>query len=268
MQTRCVSVVGYLNKEGLQSNFNFVTPVFRDLNGEPADINIQDLQMDTTVTIGNAKLSTLDNSNLRAAQVEYIWVPKSQFSKYGITGFDDKNGVWTIKSGSGRDTTYTVPAAEASILKAGTGIQLYVNGTGKALNLSGEVTDAQIELPTLSNFNFVGYPFPADGDIRDIQMDTTVTIGNAKFSTLDNSNLRAAQVEYIWVPRSQFSKYSIVGRDGDNGTWAIKEGSGRDTTYAEPTGDALILKAGSAIQLYVNGTGKKVYINAPYTLAK
>ena len=99
-------------------------------------------------------------------------------------------------------------------------------------------------------------------------MDASVGLGNAQFSTLDNSALRKAQVTYAWVPKSQFAKFKITGREGDNGTWAIKGKSGRDDTYTEPTGDALVLSAGSAIQVFVSATGKKVYINPPYTLSK
>ena len=246
--------------------------MFRDINGNPADVQIQDLQMDSSVsTVGGAKFMLLDSSDKRAAQVTYHWVPASEFTKYGITGFDGKNGVWAKQGGTDpRHPTYTVPTGDAAILKAGTGIQLNINGEGKALNLSGEVSDAQIVLTTVNNFNFIGYPFPTDGDIRDIQMDDTVsTVGGAKFMLLDNSDKRAAQVTYHLVPRDQFTKYGITGRDGDFGTWAKQGGTDpRHPTYTEPTGDALILKAGSAIQLNINGNGKKVYINPPYTLAK
>ena len=224
--------------------------------------------MDSSVTLGGASFSTLDNTALRANQVEYVWVPKSSYEDCKITGYENLNGVWAKQEGSGRNVTYTVPTGDAAILKAGTGIQLVVNGTGKALNLSGEVSDAQIVLTTVNNFNFIGYPFPTDGSVLDVQMDETVTLGGASFSTLDNTALRANIVEYVWIPESSYADCKVTGREGDNGVWAKQEGSGRNVTYTVPTGDAAILKAGSAIQLVVNGTGKKVYINPTYTLSK
>ena len=227
--------------------------------------------MDTTVTLGGATLALLDNSNLRKAITEqtYTWVPKSQYATCKIQGREGDNGAWALKVGSGRDAVYTIPTGEAAVIKAGTGLQLNINGTGKMLNLSGQVADEQIVIPAQNNFNFVGNPFPADCDVCDIQMDTTVTLGGATLAFLDNSNLRKAITEqtYTWVPKSQYATCKIQGREGDNGAWALKVGSGRDAVYTIPTGEDAVIKSGSTVQINVNGTGKFIFINPTYTLA-
>ena len=245
--------------------------MFRTVGGSAVDVQIQDLQMDASVGLSAATFSILDNSNLRKAITDqtYTWVPQSQYKTCKIQGREGDNGAWALKVGTGRDAVYTIPTGADAVIKAGTGIQLNVNGTGKMLNLSGQVTDEQVVIPAQNNFNFIGNPFPTDCDVCDIQMDTTVGLSGATLSFLDNSNLRKAITDqtYTWVPKSQYKTCKIQGREGDNGAWALKVGTGRDAVYTIPTGADALIKAGSSVQINVNGTGKFIYINPTYTLA-
>ena len=254
-----------------------MTPTFRAIDGSEAEFNIQDLQMDTSVGLGVAQFSILNADrkvDTAFQEKAHYWVPKSQFKTFGITGFDDKNGVWAVQGGPDpRHPTYTVPSAEASVLAAGTGIQIYINGTGKSFAFAGAVSDAQETIPTVKKYNFIGNCFPADCDIRDIQMDETVGLGVAQLTRLDADRKVDTTIQekaYYWVPASQYKTFGIVGREGDFGTWAIQGGPDpRHPTYTVPTTtEELTIKAGSAVQIYVNGTGKIVYVNPTYTLAK
>ena len=274
---RCVIAVGYLNKTDAVRKYNFVTAPFRAIDGSDEAFNIQDIQMDTSVTLGNAQLSILNADrkvNTTFQEKAHYWVPKSQFKTFGITGFDDKNGVWAIQDNTDpRNPKYTVPPAEVSVLAAGTGIQIYINGTGKSFAFAGAVTDAQMEIPAVRKYNFIGNCFPADCDIRDIQMDESVTLGNAQITRLNADRKVDATIQekaYYWVPASQYKTFGIIGRDGDFGTWAIQDNTDpRNPKYTVPTtADELTIKAGCAVQIYVNGTGKKIYVNPTYTLAK
>ena len=233
--------------------------------------------MDASVsTIGGAQLTILNADRKIDTEMmtkAHAWVPKSQFAKFGITGFDDKNGVWAIQGGTAKNPTYTVPTLEKSAFSAGTGIQVYITGSGKTFTFAGAVSDAQMEIPAVQKYNFIGNCFPADCDIRDIQMDESVsTIGGAQLTHLDADRKVDATIQekaYAWVPKSQFAKYGIVGREGDNGTWAIQGGTAKNPTYTVPTtAEALTIKAGGAVQVYVTGAGKKIYVNPTYTLAK
>ena len=231
--------------------------------------------MDTSVTLGGAQLSILNADrkvNTTFQEKAHYWVPKSQFKTFGITGFDDKNGVWAIAGDDPRNPTYTVPTLEKSVFSAGTGIQVYITGTGKSLTFAGAVTDAQMEIPAVRKYNFIGNCFPADCDIRDIQMDSTVTLGGAQLARLNADRKVDATIQekaYYWVPASQYKTFGIVGREGDYGTWAIAGDDPRNPTYTVPTtAEELTIKAGSAVQVYVTGTGKNIFVNPTYTLAK
>ena len=237
--------------------------------------------MDASVGLGAAQFSILNaDRKLDTTKQEkvYAWVPKSQFKTFGITGFDDKNGVWAIQSPdpkAPRKSIYTVPALEASVFSAGTGVQVYITGSGKSFTFSGSVTDAQMAIPAVKKYNFIGNCFPADCDIRDIQMDETVGLGAAQLQRLNADRKLDTTIQekvYAWVPASQYKTFGIVGREGDNGTWAIQAPDPKDprkSTYTVPTtAEELTIKAGSAVQVYVTGAGKTIFVNAPYTLAK
>ena len=142
LQTRCEIAVGYLNKEGLLNNFNFVTPVFRTVGGSAVDVQIQDLQMDASVGLSAATFSILDNSNLRKAITDqtYTWVPKSQYKTCKIQGREGDNGAWALKVGTGRDAVYTIPTGADALIKAGSSVQINVNGTGKFIYINPTYT--------------------------------------------------------------------------------------------------------------------------------
>ena len=230
--------------------------------------------MDASVLLGNAQLQCLNaDRKLDTTKQEkiYYWVPKNLFAAYGITGFDDKNGVWTLQNTVGKTTTYTVPSLEKSVFPAGTGFQVFLTLANKSFTFAGAVTDAQMVIPAVQKYNFIGNCFPADCDIRDIQMDETVLLGNAQLQRLNADRKLDTTIQekiYYWVPKNLYSAYGIVGREGDNGTWTIQNTVGKTTTYTVPTtAEELTIKAGSAVQIFVTLPNKTIFINPPYTLA-
>ena len=269
------NVVGYLNKTDAVQKYNFVTAPFRAINGSAAEFNIQDIQVDASVTTGGAQLYILNADrkvDTTFQEKAHAWVRKADFTKYGITGFDDKNGVWAIQGGTLKAPTYTVPTLEKSVFSAGTGIQVYFTLANKSFTFAGSVSDAQLAIPAVQKYNFIGNCFPADCDIRDIQMDETVTTGGAQFYRLNADRKLDTTIQekaYAWVKKSDFAKYGIVGREGDFGTWAIQGGTLKAPTYTVPTtAEELTIKAGSAVQVYVTLANKTIYVNPTYTLAK
>ena len=233
--------------------------------------------MDASVsTVGGAQLYILNADrkiNTEMMTKAHYWVPKAFFALYGITGFNDKNGVWAVQGGTIKNPTYTVPTLEKSVFPAGTGIQVYVTLANKSFTFAGAVTDAQMAIPAVQKYNFIGNCFPADCDIRDIQMDETVsTVGGAQLYRLNADRKLDTTIQekaYYWVPKAFYAIYGIVGREGDNGTWAIQGGTLKNPTYTVPTtAEELTIKAGSAVQVYVTLANKTIYVNPTYTLAK
>lgn len=263
------NIVGYQNKDAIKG-MNYVTHTFRNISG--GDLNVQDLQLDATVTDNFADFQRLNY--LGGSASCYSWRTAVAAKKLGLTVPEGLAGVWVLETttgeGRGAVTTYSLPEGEDAIVKDGDGFQIYIAEEGKQLMFAGAVEEKDMVQECRKGMNYVGNPFPQDISVQDFQLDATVTDNFADFQRLNY--LGGSACLYSWRTKEAAEKLGLTVPEGLFGVWVLEtttgEGRSQKTTYSLPEGEADTVKAGDAIQVFVAEEGKTITVLCPYELGK
>ena len=269
------NVVGYTTKAAAETGNRYVTATFVRVDGEKTDLQ-KDFQLDASVPTGAANIQLLDRNGIKT--VIYHWVKAVDCANQPtpIPVADGANGAWGIMDSyydeeEEMDVVFYKPIGQDVLFNAGDAVQLYT-GVGKAVTFAGQVSDDDLTCTNGQTGNFyIGNPFAADIEIRDVQMDASVPTGAANIQFLDRNGIKTAI--YHWVKAADCASQSTpiaLKNAADTGAWGIMdsyydEEEEMDVVFYKPIPETVTIVAGDAFQLF-SGVGKSAKIFAPYEL--
>ena len=268
-------MVGYTTKAAAETGNRYVTATFVRVDGEKTDLQ-KDFQLDASVPTGAANIQLLDRNGIKT--VIYHWVKAVDCANQPtpIPVADGANGAWGIMDSyydeeEEMDVVFYKPIGQDVLFNAGDAVQLYT-GVGKAVTFAGQVSDDDLTCTNGQTGNFyIGNPFAADIEIRDVQMDASVPTGAANIQFLDRNGIKTAI--YHWVKAADCASQSTpiaLKNAADTGAWGIMdsyydEEEEMDVVFYKPIPETVTIVAGDAFQLF-SGVGKSAKIFAPYEL--
>ena len=269
------NVVGYTTKAAAETGKRYVTATFVRVDGEKTDLQ-KDFQLDASVPTGAANIQLLDRNGIKT--VVYDWVKAGDCVKQPtpIPVADGANGAWGIMDSyydeeEEMDVVFYKPIGQDVLFNAGDAVQLYT-GVGKAVTFAGQVSDDDLTCTNGQTGKFyIGNPFAADIEIRDVQMDASVPTGAANIQFLDRNGIKTAV--YDWVKAADCASQPTpidLKNAADTGAWGIMdsyydEEEEMDVVFYKPIPETVTIAAGDAFQLF-SGVGKSAKIFAPYEL--
>ena len=269
------NVVGYTTKAAAETGNRYVTATFVRVDGEKTDLQ-KDFQLDASVPTGAANIQLLDRNGIKT--VIYHWVEAADCANQPtpIPVADGANGAWGIMDSyydeeEEMDVVFYKPIGQDVLFNAGDAVQLYTT-VGKAVTFAGQVSDDDLTCTNGQTGNFyIGNPFAADIEIRDVQMDASVPTGAANIQFLDRNGIKTAI--YHWVEAAACASQSTpiaLKNAADTGAWGIMdsyydEEEEMDVVFYKPIPETVTIAAGDAFQLY-STIGKSAKIFAPYEL--
>ena len=269
------NTVGYNAKAAAETGNRYVTMSFVHTDGTAVDLQ-KDFQMDTSVPTGAANIQLLDKDGIKTAMYHWVKAADCATQPTAIPVAAGANGAWGVMNSywddeEEMDVVYYAPIGSAVTFNQGDAVQLF-STVGKVITFAGQVADDDVTCTNGQTGNFyIGNPFAAAIELRDVQMDTSVLTGSANIQFLDKDGIRSAM--YHWVKAADCATQPTpisLKNPTDAGAWGILDSyyddeEEMDVVFYKPITTIPTIDSGDAFQLTC-ASGKMAKIFAPYEL--
>ena len=215
------NVVGYLTKESV-AGFNFYAPMFEPIDAAEG-IDIQKIKLGDGAESWADNIQILDEGGSTIAQYYYATADESGLEEDG----------WLTE---GLDALADVT------LDPGQSVIVETSEDAVVITYSGQVATADVPVPSVAGFNFVGNVTPASIDIQQIKLGEGASSWADNIQILDEGGSTIAQYYYATADESGLEEdgWLTEGLDAlatvslDSGLGIIVETESDDVTITLP----------------------------------